>query len=102
MPLLYVDYVDGKKRMLQIAESGGYFDSNKIIHDERSQGPMPQNFIDDYAALLEQEQADQAASDAALLENIEAAKVKLVQVGLSPEEVDAILSIPNLTQSNGG
>ena len=42
MPRLLVNQPSGKQEIIQITESGGYFDLSRVVWDERTDGALPE------------------------------------------------------------
>lgn len=41
MPRLLVEYPDGNQQIVEITDTGSFFDSTKVLWDERKQGALP-------------------------------------------------------------
>lgn len=41
MPRLLVEYPDGNQQVIEVTDTGSFFDSTKILWDERKQGVLP-------------------------------------------------------------
>ena len=41
MPKLLVNAPTGDQRVIEVNESGGYFDESRVLWDERKDGPLP-------------------------------------------------------------
>lgn len=89
---LYVNYVDGKKRIVQVDETGGYYDPSQVLWDERSQGPMPQEYLDANAAVNADDAAERAVEVAQAAALRQSAIDKLLSLGLTLDQVNALLS----------
>jgi hypothetical protein len=65
MPKLIVINPRNEQEIIDIHPSGGYYDSSKILFDERIEGELPQNLIDGLGGISKvkgQYQIDQAAA----------------------------------------
>lgn len=43
MPKLLVEFPDGNQQILEISETGSFFDKSKVLWDERTDGELPAN-----------------------------------------------------------
>jgi len=89
---LYVHYPDNTLRIVQVDETGSYYDPSLVIWDERTQGTMPQEYIDADAAVVAANQAAKQAAIDAKVAAKQAAIDKLLALGLTQDQIDALLS----------
>lgn len=94
MYLLYVHYVDGQDRMVSVDATGSYFDLAQVIWDERTQGPMPQAYLNAYNEVLATDAAVKAAAAQAKLNAYNATVSKLLALGLTQDEINLLIPSP--------
>ena len=90
---IYATHPDGQNRIAFITQSGRVNDPSKVIHDERTQGPMPQAYIDADAALNASEDTAANSYRLAVANNRASARTKLLARGFEENEARVILGM---------